>query len=79
MLEVLQVVARRGAPTLAELDDAMLEHGGPDETLPALDACVDDGLVAVVGRGWDLDAHSFRLTARGRRFLLASSRGAQAA
>lgn len=78
-VDVLRVVARTGAPTLLELDAVLLVLDPCSGALASLDACVDDGLLAFAGPGTDPDSHRFRLTPRGRRLLLASSRGAQAA
>jgi hypothetical protein len=79
LVDVLHAVAQRGAPTFHELDAALLVLGSPAGALASLDACVDHCLVAFIWRSGDPDACQFRLTPRGRRFLLASSRGAQAA
>jgi hypothetical protein len=79
LVDVLRTVALRGTPTFAELDATLLLDDPGDIALDCLDACVDDGLLSFRWRGGDPDLGRFRLTPRGRRLLLASSLGAQAA
>lgn len=79
LVDVLRVVASRGAPTFDDLDATLLMDDVGHGALDCLDACVEDGLLEFRWRDGSPERGCFRLTRRGRRLLLASSRGAQAA
>lgn len=75
--DVVGLVAARGAASLEELEQAFEADTLP--LLPALDACVDHGLLRLVlRRDLHLDL-PYRVTARGKRLLEAAGSAAAAA
>lgn len=75
--DVVGAVAARGAAGLDELEQALAADGLP--LLPALDACIDHGLLRMAWRrdaGLDLP---YRVTRRGKRLLVAAGTAAAAA
>lgn len=75
--DVVRTVARSGAASLDELERE-LSSGGQD-LLRALDACVDHGYLRLALRRNDRIDVPYRVTARGRRLLVAASRALAAA
>lgn len=82
--DVVDRVAVRGAASLDDLESDLCGPGGPvdgadvDEFVRALDACVDHGYLRLAPgrRGGEVP---YRVTARGRRLLVAASRSLAAA
>lgn len=74
-IDVLKVVARRGTPTLDELDQSFTESS---DYLPALDLAVENGYLQVLPDG-PVTHDQYRLSSRGRRMLGASASGNLAA
>jgi hypothetical protein len=75
--DVVRSVERRGAASFDELERELCEEG--QDLLPALDLCVDHGYLRLaLRRDASIDA-PYRVTARGRRLLLAAARASAAA
>lgn len=75
--DIVQLVARRGAASLAELETEV--PGDGMEFLAALDACVDHGYLRMaLRRDETLDA-PYRVTRRGLRLLETAARASAAA
>ena len=73
--DVIRAVAGRGGASLDDLERLLGDDGL--ELIAALDACVDQGYLALRGSaGLDLP---YRLTRRGRRMLRTGSRAMAAA
>ena len=75
--DVVQAVANRGAAGFDELEEALAAEGEP--FLQALDACVDHGYLRLVMRRDPFGGTPYRVTARGRRLLVAASKANAAA
>ena len=75
--DVVRTVARSGAASLDELERELCD--GSQDLLRALDACVDHGYLRLALRRSDRLDVPYRVTARGRRLLVAAARATAAA